>query len=150
MDQDKVKKIIIAELKKKTSLSDIQSLLDSEHGIKITFMDLRILVSELEEVIEAMAAEEAAAEAIDAETDDDINTANAEVAPGSGKTVVEVSKLARPGAMMHGSVKFASGASAEWVLDQFGRLGLDKTEGKPTEDDIKEFQEELQRTLGSM
>ncbi len=148
MDQDKIKEIVIAELKKKTSLSDIQNLLDSEHGIKITFMELRILASELEEVIAEMAQEEAAAEAIDAEAEEDI--AADEVEPGSGTTVVEVSKLARPGAMMHGTVQFASGASAEWVLDQFGRLGLEKSEGQPTEDDIKEFQAELQKTLGSM
>jgi hypothetical protein len=28
-----------------------------------------------------------------------------------------------------------------------GRLGLDKAEGKPTEQDLKEFQEELQKAL---
>lgn len=148
MEQDQIKEIIKAELLKKTSLSDIQKLLADEHKIKMTFMELRIMVSELEEIINHMAQEEAAIqEAIDAAKEEDLNDASE---PGDGKTVVEVSKLARPGAMMHGSVKFASGASAEWILDQSGRLGLDKASGEPTEEDIKEFQQELQKALRGM
>jgi hypothetical protein len=64
-----------------------------------------------------------------------------------GATVVEVSKLVRPGAALSGSVKFASGVKADWVLDQMGRLGLEKPTGKPTPEDIKEFQVELQKKL---
>ena len=66
----------------------------------------------------------------------------------TGKTTVEVSPIARPGAVASGSVKFGSGVTAEWMLDQYGRLGLDKPTGKPTEQDIKEFQIELQKALG--
>ena len=47
--------------------------------------------------------------------------------------------------MAHGPVKFASGASGEWVIDEFGRLGLDKVSGQPTENDIAEFQTELRK-----
>ena len=53
----------------------------------------------------------------------------------------------RPGAVASGSVKFASGVSAEWVIDQSGRLGLNNASGEPTEDDIKDFQKELQKAL---
>jgi hypothetical protein len=62
-----------------------------------------------------------------------------------GKTTVELSKIARPGTAASGTVKFGSGVTAEWVIDQFGRLGLDKASGKPDEQDIREFQVELQK-----
>ena len=66
-----------------------------------------------------------------------------------GKTVVTVSKVVRPGAVMSGDVRFKSGATAEWQLDQLGRLGLNPTGNseKPTEADIQEFQMELQTQL---
>jgi hypothetical protein len=67
-----------------------------------------------------------------------------------GATVVEVSKLAMPGTVMNGSVKFGSGVTADWFLDQMGRLALDKVEGgKPNEKDIQEFQLELRKMLGA-
>jgi len=36
---------------------------------------------------------------------------------------------------------------ADWVLDQLGRLGLEKATGKPTPEDIKQFQIELQKKI---
>ena len=61
--------------------------------------------------------------------------------------MVEINKIARPGAVLSGSVKFASGASAQWVLDQFGRLMFENAKGKPTKEDLVEFQEELQKKV---
>jgi hypothetical protein len=61
--------------------------------------------------------------------------------------IVEISKISRPGAMMSGSVKFPSGAKADWVLDNFGRIGLENATGKPTQEDIKEFQVALQKKV---
>ena len=74
---------------------------------------------------------------------------NKEPEDTEGKTVVEVNRLTRPGVAMHGSVKFASGAKADWILDQMGRVGFEKSEGSPTPEDIQEFQEELQKSLGA-
>ena len=67
-----------------------------------------------------------------------------------GSTTVEVSKLVRPGAAVSGTVKFGSGASGEWYLDQFGRLGFipDEGSGQPDQQDIQEFQVEVQKALG--
>ena len=64
-----------------------------------------------------------------------------------GKTTVEISKVVRPGAMLSGSVKFGSGASAEWYIDQYGRAGLIPAPGskKPDRKDMMEFQRELQK-----
>ena len=68
-----------------------------------------------------------------------------------GETVVEISKLVRPGAAVSGSVKFASGVTAEWFLDQMGRLGLDAVKGgEPTREDIAAFQQALQKEVEKM
>jgi hypothetical protein len=150
MDQKTIKEIVAAEMRKGVSLSDIQNLLMDEHGVKMTFLDLRMLASELEEILAAMAAEDArAAEEAAAKAADDGDDKETKKEEAAG-TVVEVSKLARPGALAHGTVKFASGARAEWVFDQYGRLGLEKSDGQPTETDIKDFQKELQKVLSRM
>ncbi|MCF6175237.1 MAG: hypothetical protein L3J71_05690 [Victivallaceae bacterium] len=137
MDNNEIKKFMAKELNEGTSLSDIQKLLADEHETKITFLDLRILASELENIEWEKPEEPAEEEEAEAEVEQ----------PEATGTVVEVSKLIRPGAVANGSVKFASGATAEWILNQQGQLGLDKAKGEPTEDDIKEFQVELQKVF---
>ena len=63
---------------------------------------------------------------------------------------MEVSKLAMPGTVMNGNVKFGSGVTADWFLDQMGRLGLDNVAGgKPSRKDLEEFQIELRKKLGA-
>jgi hypothetical protein len=135
MDNNEIKKFMAKELNDGTSLSDIQKLLADEHETRITFLDLRILASELENIEWEKPEEPVEEEEAEAEVEQ----------PEATGTVVEVSKLIRPGAVANGSVKFASGASAEWILNQQGQLGLDKAKGEATEDDIKEFQAELQK-----
>lgn len=149
MDQQhKIKALVTAELQKGTSLNDIQKLLTEQLQVKMTFLELRLLVSELEEVLAQMAQQEAKEAEVEAEKKSEQDKKTAEQPDAAaGATVVEVSKLARPGALASGKVKFASGAHAEWIFDQMGRLGLDKVEGKPTEDDLKAFQAELQKVL---
>ena len=68
-------------------------------------------------------------------------------AENDGKTVVEVNQVVRAGALAEGTVRFGSGASGTWVVDQMGRLGFDKLDGEPTEEDIREFQTELRKVL---
>jgi hypothetical protein len=132
----------------------------------MTFLDLRLLASELENVDwESFNKEDETPEeesALDGTVDspgedsmgedDAFDVADAALeasqdAPSGGQTVVELSKLARPGAVASGSVKFGSGASAEWILDQLGRLALNNATGEPTQEDIQDFQVELQKAL---
>lgn len=152
MQKEEIKKIVASLLNKGISLSDIQKQLQSEHAIKMTFLDLRLMASEIEAIdwskqkadIAAKKAEEKAKE----EAEKKALAVDGESAEaGDGKTIVEISKLTRPGAVANGSVKFGSGAKADWILDQYGRLGLDKPEGEPTPEDLKEFQAELQKLL---
>ena len=69
----------------------------------------------------------------------------------SGNTVVEVSPIARPGMAFSGSVKFASGSTADWYVDTYGRLGLENLVGdKPSQNDIEQFQVELNNAVRKM
>jgi hypothetical protein len=72
--------------------------------------------------------------------------------PAAGKVNVKVDQIARPGAVVSGSVTFSDGNSAAWYLDQFGRLGLaPKKQGyKPPAGDLQEFQTELQNELAKL
>lgn len=156
-----IKKFVAQKLHEGVKLSDIQNMLAEELDCKMTFLDLRLMAAELEDVDwskfdpaekKAKDAAEAApaAGATDAAAENAVeNTAeNAGTAPAAGKTTVELSRLTRPGAMAHGTVQFGSGASAEWLIDEMGRLGLDKVSGEPTENDIAEFQTELRKLFG--
>jgi hypothetical protein len=140
MIKEDIQKLIAKLLDEGHSLSDIQTILNKEHGEKMTFMDLRIMASEIESIDWTKDEEP--------EEEPDKDEKESDTQDNEGKTVVEISKLQRPGVALSGSVKFASGASADWVLDQMGRLGFEKTDGEPTKEDLKEFQEELQRTVG--
>ena len=149
------------ELEKGTSLSDIQNLINEKFNLRMTYMDVRILASTLdvdwrsldpnakkaEEPAEENPAQESAADA-------ENNTAAPEdgtPAENDGNTVVDVSPIARPGMMFSGSVKFASGSSAEWYVDNMGRLGLENLVGdKPNENDVKQFQIELDKAIRKM
>ncbi len=165
MDQKQIKDFIAKKVPEGYSLSKIQDML-KEQNVNITFMELRLLASEIEESVwkksepeEPKKAEPDSADlSVDAdqelpsdleEEDEALSGEPQEKEKGkgaiTGKTVVELSKIVRPGAVASGTVKFGSGVTAEWILDQTGRLGLDKPTGKPTEQDIREFQVELQK-----
>ncbi|MBQ9338551.1 MAG: hypothetical protein IJS14_14770 [Lentisphaeria bacterium] len=169
MDQKQIKDFIAQKVPEGFSLSKIQDLL-KEQGVHITFMELRLLASEIEESVwKKTEKEEAPAPAEPANTPadpqaaeaDDFADGPADAAPAEpaspapedpakpaaprGKTTVELSKIARPGAAASGTVKFGSGVTAEWVIDQLGRLGLENASGQPDQQDIREFQIELQK-----
>ena len=158
------------------SLSKVQDALNSELGIHMTYMELRMLTSELsvnwtaqDKKTEAAKPhskpqdapkppqdsqpDEAAGDDMDdelpPEEDAPADEDGAADGLGGGATKVEVSKLVRPGTAISGTVTFASGAHGEWYVDQMGRLGLALAEGssKPTRDDVEKFQIELQKQL---
>ena len=169
MDQKQIKDFIAQKVPEGYSLSKIQDML-KEQGVHITFMELRLLASEIEEQVWKQTEKEDAPppaeepapavgkqqdEVMEADAIPDEDTADPvppaepqqDAAPAAprGKTVVELSKIARPGAAASGTVKFGSGVTAEWIIDQMGRLGLDKASGQPDQQDIREFQMELQK-----
>lgn len=145
MNTEERNRIIAEKLNEGLSLGEVQKFLAEEHDVNMTYLDLRLLASELEVDWEKQTPEK---------TPEDLTPETASLEPeppadGDGKTHVELSKIARPGAALSGSVTFASGAKAEWYVDNYGRLGLqpEPGSGKPTEDDIKGFQVELQKAV---
>jgi len=125
------------------SLSEVQKLLDSELGIRMTYLDLRLLAADLEVNWDKQ---------VKAKTEDEMDISKIpppEDENAEPRTKVTVSKLARPGMAMSGDVEFLSGAKGEWFLDNYGRLGFNPAPGssQPTEDDLADFQQELQSKL---
>jgi hypothetical protein len=134
-------------------LSEIQDKLNSEFGLRMTYMEVRFLIDDLgvklkdkpQEAPPAPAPAAAAPGAAPIETDKGD-------ALGAGGVSVTVDQVTRPGSLVSGKVKFSDGKSAEWYLDQMGRLGLaPKEQGyKPSQEDLLEFQTELQNELAKL
>ena len=157
MTQEEIKQFIADKTAEGLSLTAIQDALSAQ-GVKIRFMELRLLAAEIESVLAKKEAEKAAAEA-PAPAPEDKKTEETPAAPAEtpapaggekvrGTTTVTVSPIQRPGFAMSGSVSFGSGVTADWYVDQTGRLGLDNASGQPDEQDIQEFQIELRKALG--
>ena len=134
-------------------LSEIQSRLQSELGLKLTYMEVRFLVDDLKltprdpeppKVVTPPA--EAAPEAKAPLTSED------GLAPAPGGVNVTVDHLAKPGAIVSGKVTFSDGQSADWYLDQDGRVRLaPKVAGyKLTAADAQQFQLSLQTELARL
>lgn len=157
-----IKNVIAEELAKGTSLSDIQTLVNEKFEQHMTYMDIRILASTLDvdwraldpNAVKNTPEEPAEEPAEDADDIPEETAAAGEPAANevsSGNTVVEVSPIARPGMAFSGSVKFASGSTADWYVDTYGRLGLENLVGdKPSQNDIEQFQVELNNAVRKM
>lgn len=145
-------------------LAEVQKRLEQEFGLRLTYMEVKFLVSDLDlkpkdpEPEKPAPPPEATAEAGQPTAEkpgDDLGDALPEdelPAPGTGGVKVAVDQLARPGAMISGKVSFANGKSCEWMLDQMGRLGVvPAADGyKPSATELRDFQIALQSELQKM
>lgn len=162
MNLDEAQKKKVAEwIEEGLKLSEIQSKISSEFGQSLTYMELRFLMADLNlqpkdkpepEPPKAAAAapgglagQPGPGAALAPEPPED------ELLPASAVKVT-VDQVTRPGALVSGRVTFSDGKKAEWYLDQMGRLGLGGTEPgyKPSQDDIMDFQAELQTQLAKL
>jgi hypothetical protein len=134
-------------------LSDIQTRLASELGLKFTYMEVRLLVDDLKLTPKDPEPPKVAAPAADATKPADTKSVlpSAE-APPPGKVSVSLDQLTRPGAIASGKVTFSDSQTADWYLDQTGRLGVvPKQPGyKPSAADVQQFQTALQGELARM
>ena len=148
--ENDIKIYMASRIAEEVSLSDIQNEVNAKFNLSLTYMDIRILASTLDIDWQAKAAakaEEAKKEAEEAAAEEEV-PAEAPADDAPGQTVVEISKLMRPGTALSGSVKFASGSTADWYIDQNGRLGLENLVGsQPTQEDIQQFQVELEKAV---
>jgi len=138
-------------------LSEIQTRLASELNLKLTYMEVRLLVDDLKltpkdpEPPKVVAPPVPAPAANPAKLTVEKNPAPEGTLPASGVSVT-VDQLTRPGAIVSGKVTFSDGQQADWYLDQTGRLGVvTKQQGyKPSAADVQQFQAALQGELARM
>ena len=132
-------------------LSEIQNRIEQDFGLRVTYMEVRFLVDDLKltpidpeppkpVVPLAPAAPAPASAPLPAP------------GPGLGRLSVSADAIARPGTLVSGKVTFSDGETADWYLDQSGRLGLaPKTKAyRPSAPDVQAFQAELETILARM
>lgn len=144
-------------------LSEIQTRLDKEFGVRLTYMDTRFLVDDLKlmpkdvdrpkkeplpEVKPAGTPASKPAAAVSGEASPAEDAAPA----GAGKVSVTVDQITRPGCIVSGKVTFSDSQTAEWYLDQTGRLAVaPKQQGyKPAPADLQDFQVALQQEVAKL
>jgi len=136
------------------TISQIQSRLASEPGLKLTYMEVRFLVDDLKLTPKDPEPPKVAAPVAEAAKPADKKSTPPPAGPAgaTGGVSLTVDQLARPGAIVSGKVAFSDGQQADWYLDQTGRLGvLPKQQGyKPTAADVQQFQSALQREIARM
>lgn len=137
-------------------LSEIQDKLAADLGVRMTYMEVRFLIDDLKlrpkDILPvAMLAIGAEKQATATPSPAPLPPTGTQPATG-GKVSVTVDQLARAGALVSGKVTFTDGQSAEWYLDQTGRLGLAPMAPgyRPPQPDIAEFQRLLQEELARM
>ena len=127
------------------SLSDVQRRLKEECAVSITYMDVRFLVDDLQLQLKEQPKQSEAVERLAAAKQEG---ESARSAPSTGGGVaVTMDTITKPHALASGKVTFSDGETAEWMLDQTGRLGLNPSKPgyRPSETDVMSFQRELQR-----
>ena len=135
-------------------LSEIQTRLMSEFGLKLTYMEVRFLVDDLKLTPKDPEPPKVVAPVAEAAKPADKKSAPPPTGPAgaTGGVSVTVDHLARPGAIVSGKVTFSDGQQADWYLDQTGRLGVvPKQQGyKPSAADVQQFQAALQSEIARM
>jgi hypothetical protein len=142
-------------------LAEIQTRLASELGLKLTYMEVRLLVDDLKLVPkdpEPPKPVEPAPSALSGHTQAPAappGTTAPKPGPSAGRSAgvsVVVDKLARPGALVSGKVTFSDGETAEWHLDQTGQIGFvpRKPGYRPPAADLQQFQAALDTELSRM
>ncbi len=139
MTTDERKVIVRDLLAQGRTLSQIQDYLRKEKGDSITYMDLRLLLSEMPDT--KLPEKELPKVVLPPEPP--------AVPAAAGKLSISMDQMPAPGSMLSGYARFSSGAKAHWFLDETGRLGMEPElgTGKPTQTDMQEFSTELRRML---
>jgi hypothetical protein len=156
------------------SLADIQKRIASELGANLTYMEVRFMVDDLKLVPkDAARPKEDKLAALAAPTSKGAGQPGADSTPiagspggsreaesapasatdaaGRGVSVV-VDTVARPGALVSGSVRFSDAQTGTWYMDQYGRLGVvpAKQGYKPSAADMTAFQQTLETELSRL
>lgn len=145
-------------------LSEIQNRLASELNVRMTYMDVRLLVDDLKLTPKDVERPKAAAPVLSPADAKRGDAAKPALAPGplgqkpaettarTNGVSLSVDQLARPGAVVSGKVTFSDGKIADWYIDQTGRLGLVPQEQgyRPPTADVQQFQAALETELSKL
>ena len=135
-------------------ISEIQKRLETDFGLRVTYIEVRFLLDDLKIVPKdpppppapavppTAGAKGAPAQELPVD----------EVLPAARKVKLTVDQIARPGAAISGNVTFSDGQSGTWYLDQTGRLGLGMQQKgyRPPAEDVEDFQIQLQQELAKL
>lgn len=123
-------------------MAEVQRRLKEEFGFNLTYMDTRFLALDLQ--LEFVVEEE---DEDEPDLGDGVISGEAAVPTGGVKATLD--QVARPGAMVSGSVIFSDGMTGVWIIDQMGRPSVDPDQVgyQPTEADLIAFQRQLQEML---
>jgi hypothetical protein len=158
MNLDEAQRTKVAEwIRQGLKLSEIQNQLGTEFGLRLTYMEVRLLVDDLKltpkdaeppkpssSPLQAPASAPPAAPGPAPASDT--------TSPAAGGISLTVDQLARAGAVVSGKVTFSDGNKAEWYLDQTGRLGLSSPQPgyRPSASDVQQFQTMLESELSKL
>jgi hypothetical protein len=162
---DEQKKQVAAWIEAGAKPADVQSQLESEFGLRVTYMEVRFLIDDLKVMpkdptppVADKAADSAAttvAEEAETPLDETLGGDQGDLPlepegeAATGKVAVKVDSITRPGAMVSGSATMSDGKKVDWYLDQYGRLGMVPPEPgyRPPQSDLMEFQAALEKEL---
>lgn len=162
---DTQKKKVSQWIAEGAKLSEIQTRLDKELGVRLTYMEVRFLVDDLKLTPKDPEPTKPTSSSLppvggtkaDAPVAPTAKPLGPGSLPGGPETAVNglslsVDQVTRPGALVSGKVTFSDAQQADWYLDQMGRLGVvPKQQGyKPTQADVQEFQLALQNELAKL
>jgi len=139
-------------------LSEIQNRITAELGVRLTYMDVRLLVDDLKLMPKDVELPKPApASALTQPASPDAGKAASPSAspetraPGKDLSL-SVDQIARPGSVVSGKVTFSDGNKAEWYFDQSGRLGLVSQQPgyRPSAVEVQRFQLLLESELSKL
>ncbi|HNQ89250.1 MAG TPA: hypothetical protein PKM73_11590 [Verrucomicrobiota bacterium] len=147
-------------LREGLQLPEIQKRLETELGLRLTYMEVKLLVSDLQVLPKDLEPPKPVGPLTPPPgpppppRKENRVSPEPQPAPGSGGAGVQVSvdQIAKPGAVLSGAVTFGNGQSALWYLDQAGRIGVaprDKTY-RPSAAEMQEFQLALEQELAKL
>lgn len=129
-------------------MADLQKRLKDDFGFNVTYMDTRFLSLDL--ALNFQVGEEESEGPNDIENSEAQEEVDLEPLVQDKETVtVTLDQVARPGAMVSGTVTFSDGMKALWLIDEMGRPSIDPDQPgyQPSEADLVSFQAELKGLL---
>jgi hypothetical protein len=129
-------------------MADLQKRLKDDFGFNVTYMDTRFLSLDL--ALNFQVDEGESEGPNDIENPEVQEEVDLEPLVQDRETVtVTLDQVARPGAMVSGTVTFSDGMKALWLIDEMGRPSIDPDQPgyQPSEADLVSFQAELKGLL---